>query len=255
VWLYQAASLVLLLPAAAVYLLLMNAPAGRGWAGAMVVSGVLHAAYYVLLQRGYSRGDLPVVYPLARGTGPMLAVVVALLVFGERPGALGIAGAAVIIAGVFVIGTAASPTETALRRVGIGYGLTIGVFIAGYTLWDAHAVTALGVPPLIQLAGSCLTQVLLLTPYVLTRRRAQARELIGRRKPEISTIAVLSPLSYLLVLVALRFAPVSLVAPVREFSIVIAGVLAWKILGEANPTRRLLGSGVIVAGIVAIAVS
>ncbi len=54
---------------------------------------------------------------------------------------------------------------------------------------------------------------------------------------------------------ALGFAPVSLVAPVREFSIVIAGVIAGKILGEASPARRLLGSGVIVAGIIPIAVS
>jgi drug/metabolite transporter (DMT)-like permease len=255
VWLYQTLSLLLVVPAAAGYAVVTDVRAEPSWVWVVAVGGALQVTYFVLLQRGYARGDLSVVYPLARGTGPMIAVLVALLALGERPGALGIAGAVVVIAGVLVVGSAAAPTPTASRRVGIGYGLASGVFIAGYTLWDAHAVAALGVPPLIQLAGINVTQSLLLTPYVLARRRASLPELLGTRRAEIVTIAVLSPLSYLLVLVAFRFAPVSLVAPAREVSIVIAGVLAWRLLGETNPARRLAGSAVVLAGVVAIALS
>src|SRR5688500_13615972 len=99
-------------------------------------SGVIHAGYYTLLQRGYRTGDLSVVYPLARGTGPALSTMGAIVLLGERPSGLTLAGGALIIGGVLLIGLRPGPTSARSIEFGVGAGL----FIAAYTLWDTHAV-------------------------------------------------------------------------------------------------------------------
>ncbi|MGH2713804.1 MAG: DMT family transporter, partial [Thermoleophilaceae bacterium] len=98
VWLSAAAAAALLTPPGVVLAVLSPPPAeALGFAAG---SGVLHAAYYTLLQRGYRDGELSLVYPLARGTGPVLAIAGAMILLGERPGALALAGAAMIVAAV-----------------------------------------------------------------------------------------------------------------------------------------------------------
>jgi drug/metabolite transporter (DMT)-like permease len=230
----------------AVVIVLRSGMDGSWWL-AFGVSGVIHLGYFVLLQRGYRVGDLSVVYPLARGTGPLLSVVAAVWWLGERPGPAALVGAAAVVAGVFVIGGLGS-------GAGMGYGLATGTLIATYTLWDAHAVTALAVPPVILMAGSALVESVLLAPYALTRRDAVRRIWRGHRVAVLA-VAVLSPLAYVLVLFAMRLAPVSLVAPARELSIVVGSLGAWLLLGEPNPARRLSGALIVLAGVAAIAVS
>lgn len=244
VWLAAVVSLVLQLPLAIVILAKDGMP-GIWWV-AFGVSGCLHTGYFILLQRGYRVGDLSVVYPLARGSGPLLSVVAAVWFLGERPG---IAGAAAVVGGVFVIGGLGISGAG-----GVGYGLATGALIAAYTLWDAHAVTAVAVPPLILMTGSSAVETVLLAPYALTRR-AEVATLWREHKPPILAVAVLSPLAYILVLFAMRMAPVSLVAPARELSIVIGSLGAWLLLGEPNPVRRLAGAVIVLAGVAAIAVS
>jgi drug/metabolite transporter (DMT)-like permease len=129
-----------------------------------------------------------------------------------------------------------------------------GVTIAAYTLWDAHSVTGLAVPPVIYFGCGCLVQSLLLAPYGL-RDRAKTVSLWRAHRRDVLVVALLSPLAYLLVLFAMRMAPVSLVAPARELSIVFGGVAAWLMFGEPNVVRRLTGSLVVLAGIAAIAVA
>jgi drug/metabolite transporter (DMT)-like permease len=245
VWLTAVSSVVLQLPFALVLVVRDGLP-GVWWL-AFVVSGLIHSGYFVLLQRGYRVGDLSVVYPLARGTGPLLSVVAAVWFLGERPGPSALAGAAAVVAGVFVIGGV---------RIGGGaaYGLATGLLIAAYTLWDAHAVTALAVPPLILMTGSAVVEVVLLGPYALARRQ-QVATLWRAHRTAVLTVAVLSPVAYILVLFAMRLAPVSLVAPARELSIVVGSLGAWLLLGEPNPGRRLTGAVIVVAGVAAIAVS
>lgn len=223
------------------------------WLLAMLVSGGMHTGYFVLLQRGYRVGDLSVVYPLARGTGPMLSVVAAIVLFGERPGPAVLLGTAGVVVGVWVIGGLGSATGRSWAA-GVGYGIACGATIATYTVWDAHAVTALAVSPLVLMAGSSLTETVLLGPYAYVRRAEVAR-IWARHKASVLTVAVLSPVAYLLVLFALRFAPVSLVAPARELSIVLGSVGAWLLFGEPNPARRLGGAVIVLAGVAAIATS
>ena len=134
------------------------------------------------------------------------------------------------------------------------YGVATGALIAAYTLWDAFSVTDLAVPPLIYFGAASILQSLLLAPQVLSKPEP-LRLLWKENWREILVVGLLSPMAYLMVLYAMRLAPVSLVAPAREVSIVLSGLAAWLVLGEADARRRLIGSAVVLAGIVAIAVA
>jgi drug/metabolite transporter (DMT)-like permease len=257
VFLYYTVSAVFFGPAAVVQLFLIGPQwtVLAVWLLAAVGTAVLHVGYGIVLQRGYAVGDLSVVYPLARGTGPLLSVLVAVLFLHEHPGWPGLLGAFLVISGVLVISSGKTVhTDPARRRAGVFYGVLTGAFIAAYTLWDAHSVTTLGVPPIAYFGAGSVFQSLLMAPSVL-RDRASVTALWHRHRRQVLIVGVLSPLGYLFVLYALQLAPVSLVAPARELSIVLGGLAAWRLLGEAQAARRLIGSLVVLAGIAAIAVA
>lgn len=255
VWAYCTAAAVFLLPALVITLLTTDTRPHWNWLLAAVITAVLHVSYGIVLQRGYDVGDLSVVYPVARGTGPLLSVLLAVLLLHEHPGPIGLVGAALIIIGVLTIssGGAKLPRRPAVRA-GVVWGVATGALIAGYTLWDAYSVTTLAVPPIIYFATGSLLQSAMLTPKVL-RNKTQLRLLWKENRREVLIVGLLSPIAYLLVLFAMRLAPVSLVAPAREVSIVLSGLAAWLVLGEPGARHRLLGSAVVLTGIVAIALA
>jgi len=261
VWLFSAAAVVIWLPAVVVAVVI--APGSMGVAGIvfMAGSGALHALYFVLLQRGYREGDLSLVYPLARGTGPLLSTAAAILLFAERPSALALAGGAIIVLAVFSLAGAGAGGGTASsrlsvggdRRRAIGFALLTGVAIASYTLWDKHAVGPLGLSPIVYYWGTNVAETALLTPFVVSRRFEAARTWRAHRT-QVLGVAALSPLAYILVLFALAHAPVSYVAPARELSILVGAVAGITVLDEGHPRRRLAAAVAIFAGIVALAV-
>ena len=218
---------------------------GVTWAGAGFVagSGLLHVGYYASLQRAYATGDLSVVYPLARGSGPVLSVAAAILILGERPSALGLAGGALIIVAVLTLVAGGS-------RAGTGQALATGAFIAAYTVWDAHAVGPLHQPPVVYFWGAEAIRAVIGAPLArgaATVWQANRRAVLG--------VGTLSPLAYVLVLFALTRAPVSLVAPVRESSVVLGALLGVRVLGEGHLGRRIAAASAIAAGIAALALS
>ncbi|MGP5707302.1 EamA family transporter [Brachybacterium alimentarium] len=215
---------------------------------------MLHIAYQLTLQTGYARADLGVVYPVARGVGPVLSMVVAILVLGERPGWAAALGALVVVGGIVVVATGRSAAGRHGLRAGVAWGAATGLAIAAYTLWDSYSVATLELPPVLYFVTSCLWQVVLMTPTLLRRHRASLPPVLRLHWREIVLVAVLSPLAYILVLEAMRTAPVSLVAPARESSIVVGSLLAWWLFKEPDPLRRMLGAAIVLAGIVLIAV-
>ena len=222
------------------------------WAGLAAVSGLFQVVYFLVLQRGYRLGDVSVVYPLARGTGPLLAVVLAILILGERPSGVALLGAAVIIAGVVIIGLAGGVSRARDNRTGILYGLGVGVIIALYTLWDAAAVTVSALPPVGFYWGSVVVQVVLLAIPALRRRDETVR--MTRQHPiAILLFGVLGPLAYILILAAMQLAPVSIVAPAREVSVVLVGLAGWLLFREPHPVPRLIGAAVVLAGVALLA--
>lgn len=258
VGLSAALAAVIYLPVVSVALLLQRPSFGSREVVAVLVSAVLHLGYYLLLQRGYRHGDLSVVYPLARGTGPLLATAGAIVLLGERPSALGLAGGLVVVIGVVVLAVTAVPSTEALDsprslwRAGLGYGVATGVLIAAYTLWDARAVAELGMSPVVFEWGVNTTRAVLLSPAVVSRP-AQARRVWRQYRREVLLVALLSPLSYVLVLVALTTTPVALVAPAREVSILIGVMFGSGLLAEGKGLQRAAGAVAVVAGILLLA--
>lgn len=222
------------------------------WLSLAVVSGALQVIYFFLLQVGYRAGDVSVVYPLARGSGPLLSVVFAMILFGERPGPLALTGAAVVISGVVLTAAVGRPGVGAPRRAGVVFGLIIGVLIAVYTLWDSAAVTMGGMPAIGFYWGSVLFQFVLLTPAAV-RERGQLADTAKRHWGAILIVGVLAPLAYILILLAFQHAPVSLVAPAREVSVVLVSIAGWLFFREPHPLWRFIGAVVVLAGIALLA--
>ena len=253
VFLYVAASAVLWVPVTGVWLLLHPQQVSWAWLLAPLVSGLLHTAYGLVLQRGYLRGDLSLVYPVARGVGPLVTLVVAVLALGERPPPLAVLGALVVIAGIAAISMPGRDVAHRARsKAGLGWGAATGLSIAAYTLWDSHAVTTLEVPPLAYFSTSLLFQLLPLAPRA-ARRPGDLAAVWRAHRRAILTVAVLSPLAYLLVLEAMLLAPVALVASTRESSIVVGALLGSLVLGEPGGPRRTIGALVVLGGIALVA--
>jgi drug/metabolite transporter (DMT)-like permease len=248
VWLGVVSGLVIWAPALVLALVVAPGEMGAEGLAFMAGSGVLHAIYFVLLQRGYRHGDLSLVYPLARGTGPLLATVAAILLLDERPSALALAGAAIIVAAVLSLTRGSAEHD----REAIAFALLTGVSIAGYTLWDKHAVGELDLSPVVYFFGTQVVNTMVLSPYVLSRRDVLAESWRDSRRQALG-VGLLSPLAYVLVLFALAEAPVSYVAPAREVSILIAAALGATVLSEGDVTARLGAAAAIVAGIAALA--
>ncbi|MGF6822312.1 drug/metabolite transporter (DMT)-like permease [Microbacterium sp. ZKA21] len=218
------------------------------------VSGILHVAYMLVLQRGYREGNLSTVYATARGTGPFLAVIAAVVLLGERPSPLSLVGVLAVIVGVVALGLVDRTASERRRGLdpAVVYGLLTGVMIATYTIWDAHAVRTWSISPVAYMVGTCVAEVVVYT-LLLRRRRRETIALARMQWRRILAFAVLSPLSYILVLYAITIAPVALVAPLRELSVVLVSLFGAFVLKEPHPARRIVAATVVVAGIVLLA--
>ncbi|HVT74106.1 MAG TPA: DMT family transporter [Lacunisphaera sp.] len=227
-------------------------PAGVGWV--VVGSGLLKTAYALLLQRAYRHGDFSLVYPLTRGSAPLLATVAAIALFGERPTPLALAGGAIIVASVFVLGggPALWHADRAHLRPGVWSGLACGACVACYTVWDQRAVGHLRLPPVLYDAGTQLVLFCVVTPFAWWRR-AEVAAAWREHRGEAAVVGLLSPVAYVLVLTAMSFTPVSYIAPAREISILFGALFGARLLKEADAGRRLLAATGLVAGVVALA--
>ena len=220
----------------------------------MAGSGLVHTAYFLLLDRAYrSGGDLSIVYPLARATGPLLTIVVAILLLGERPGPVALGGAVLIGVSALLLTGNPFAWHRSDARHAVGFALLTGCMIAVYTIWDKASVAAFLIPPLLYDWGTNAFRVMVLLP--LARRQApgaMARAWAERRKTVVA-IALLSPLSYILVLTAMVFTPVSLVAPAREVSILFAALMGAHFLREGDLARRVAAAAGMALGIAGLA--
>ncbi|RZZ84769.1 DMT family transporter [Pseudoxanthomonas winnipegensis] len=251
VWAYTWASTLLFVPLGIAMAIRDQQPFDARLVVASVLSAGLHTAYSLTLQAGYDRAALGVVYPVARATGPMLTMGFAVLVLGERLTPVAVLGALLIVAGILVV--IGNPFRTGSRHAlpGMLWGGATGAAIAAYTLWDSYAVTTWRLAPASYYAGTLLLQGLIMMPLALRRRQRLAATLRSDARP-ILVVALFSPLAYLLVLTAMQRAPVALVAPLRESSIVIGALLACLLFGEDHLARRVTGAVVVLAGIAAI---
>ncbi len=241
------------------WLLYRYPPPPPGWWLALA-SAVLHVAYFTLLGRGYSRGDLSLVYPIARGIGPMLVPVLAVLTLGERMALPAIAGVGCIILGIGLVswwgrlGELLHQPGALLRDGGIRYAVLTGLTITIYTLVDKRGVGY--VQPFLFVYLLTLGAAIGLFPYILRQHGLAGvrREWQVNAGPVVAA-GLLGFVTYGLVLTAFAWSQVSYAAPAREVGIVIGVLLGVFLLKEPFGTGRLLGSGFIVLGLGLIALS
>lgn len=231
---------------------------------ALIATSVLHALYSASLMRGYRVADLSIVYPVARGTGPLLSFFGAIAVLDERPTLLAASGALLVVAGVLVIAgghrlwhdlftRAGSPGADRSRTIaGLRWGVTTGALIAAYTLNDGYAVKVLLLSPIVVDYVGNVFRATLFAPLAW-RDRATVRAEYARHWKSALGVSVLGPLGYILVLKAMTLAPVSHVAPTRELSMMIGAWFGARVLGEGGTKQRLVAAALIVAGVSALA--
>jgi drug/metabolite transporter (DMT)-like permease len=222
--------------------------------GMIVGSGVIHLAYFLLLDRAYrGGGDLSVVYPLARATGPLLTILAATLFFGEKMSWVAVGGAVLIGASALML--TGNPLKLLHRdaKSGAGFALFCGTMIACYTVWDKQAVAAFLIPPIVFDWGANLTRIIMMVPYTRSREPGAMTRAWREQRTAVLAIGVMSPLSYILVLTAMVFTPVSYVAPAREVSILFAALIGAHVLKEGDVMRRTLAAVGMVLGIAALA--
>ena len=213
-------------------------------------SGILHMVYFLVLQKSYEAADLSVVYPAARGTGPLLSSVGAAIWLGEAISGVSMIGLGLVVAGIALLaGSNFSKKNEKSATVGVLWGLATGTMVAAYTLTDGQAVRApvLLAPLLIEFSSNPI-RLLVLSPMAW-RKRLEIKELWQKNWGRVMLFSVMAPSGFMMILWAMRNAPVHLVAPARELSIVIGVVLGGRFLSEKNWELRLGGAALICTGI------
>lgn len=228
--------------------------------GMIICSGIIHLAYFLLLDRAYrgagsggSGGDLSIVYPLARATGPLLTILAATLFFGERMSMIAVSGALLIGMSALMLTGNLKKLLSKDAKSGARFALMCGSMIAAYTLWDKQGVAAFLIPPVIFDWGANLVRIMMMVPLAHQRQPGAMTLAWRHHRKAIIGIGVMSPLSYILVLTAMVFTPVSYVAPARELSILFAALIGTQILKEGHATRRRIAAVGMVLGISALA--
>lgn len=229
--------------------------------GFVAASAAVHLAYFNCLIAGYRASDLTVVYPVARGSGPLLSALAAVLLLGEHLGVHGALGLAGVVGGILLItmgprliGRGVTHDAEAARRSrhGVWWGAATGTLIAGYTVLDGYSVKVLAVSPLMLDYFGNVMRVPLQLPIALRRADSFWPELC-RSWRGVLAVAGLGPLAYILVLLAMREAPLSRVAPAREVSMLFAALLGGQLLGEGERGWRIAGAALIGAGVIGLA--
>ena len=227
------------------------------WA-VVATSGLVHWLYFWCLLTGYRKSDLTVVYPVARGSGPLITAAVAVTLLGEHLSTLGLAAIAGVVAGVFLIAggprllrAAHDPAQRARVRAGLWWGAATGALIATYTVLDAWAVKTLLISPLLYEYFSYLMRL----PYgvlPVLRDWPEAKRLWRAQWPYALIVAVGGFAAYVMVLYAMRMAPVSHVAPAREVSMLFAALIGGRLLGEGDRALRMAGALLIGMGVIGL---
>jgi len=207
----------------------------------IVGSAALELAYVALLATAYRRYELSLVYPVARGLAPVLALLIVVAAGGARPSTVGVVGVVAVAIGVLLVRGARGDLR------GLAFGIVIAAAIAGYTVVDRYGIRHAAAGPylLLVMLGPALVY-----PFFVGVRRARTAV-----APVTVVIGGASAAAYLLVLLALRLASAPAVAAVRESSVVIATAAAAVVLHERVSSTRLAGAAVVAAGVALLALS
>jgi len=233
-------------------LLLGPSPEVEAWPY-IVVSALLNNAYFLFLIEAYRFGDLSQVYPLARGSAPLLVAGGAAWVVGEHLDAAGLAGVVIISGGIISLiwGTHFRSAE---QRRSVAFALLTGLMIATYTVIDGIGVRLSGNP------AAYIGWLFILNPVpiviiALARRRGQALVFLKTNWRPAAWGGVFNLGAYGLSIWALTIGSMAHVSALRETSVIIAALIGTRLLREPLGLRRVLAAMVVACGVVLIALS
>ncbi len=223
----------------------------------LAATAILHALYFYALGSSYRSGEFSLVYPMARGLGVALVPVLALVFLDERLSPLGSMGVTLVVVGIVGLQFSPAACRRAAERAGrfgpgTRWAALTGLTIACYSLVDKAGVARLHPVPYIFFLG--LGSSLLLLPAVLARGGGLRREWAARRGA-ILAASTMNLTAYLLVLFAFRLSKAGYVVAGRELSIVFSAAVGTFWLGEGRPAPRLAGAGIILAGVLCVALA
>ena len=217
------------------------------------LSALFETGYVFSLSRAYELGDLSQIYPIARGTAPIVVTPLAIVLFGEEPSLAGAVGIGLVVLGIFGSHAGSLRSWSVGSRHALGFALLTGVMTAGYSLVNRVGVRAMP----IALYAFLVVALNVAMIQVVFALRGAWRPPLTRDLPWTRTVIVAALMlgAYLAVLTAMSLAPVSYVVAGREVSIVVAVLLGAIVLRERPPAVRIGGAVAIFAGLVMIALS
>lgn len=218
------------------------------WLGA---SAVIHLLYFAALIESYRTGDLGQVYPMARGSAPLMTAIVAAAFVGEHLSLLGWSGIVTLAAGVLLLSVRGGSGIVELDRRAVGYALLTALTICAYSVTDGVGVRV-SQNPLAYALWLFLANAITLLPYALWRDRKGVTAAMRRFGPRVLAGGALQTLSYGIALWAMTLAPIALVASLRETSVLFGAMIAVIVLKEQLRPARAAAAVLIVTGLVLI---
>lgn len=221
----------------------------------LAISLIVHFAYYIALAEAYRHGDLGQIYPIARGTAPLLSAVSASFVFGETMSPAGVAGVAAIAAGILLLSLRGGRKGDRFNRHAVGYGLMTALTIAAYTVVDAKGARA-GESAWAYIWALFLGEGIVMLAFGLWRW-GWTSLVQSVRDNAVTTFGggALSTGAYAIAIWAMSVAPVGLVAALRETSVLFAALISVVLLREPVVPARVIAGLVILVGAVLIRVA
>ncbi|HZP79618.1 MAG TPA: EamA family transporter [Pseudolabrys sp.] len=229
---------------------LVGLPAAKGWPW-LAASLPVHLVYFTALAESYRTGDMGQVYPIARGSAPLMTAAMSTLVVGEHLSLIGWAGILALVAGVLLLSLRGGRDLAKLDRRAIGFALLTAMTICAYSLVDGIGSRASGDPNTYSLA-LFVGLALVMGPYTLWRRGSGALPQVVRYWPSALAGGTLQLVSYGIVIWAMAASSIAMVAALRETSVLFATAIAVFVLKEPLPLVRILAAALIVCGLAMI---
>jgi drug/metabolite transporter (DMT)-like permease len=229
---------------------LAGMPASPAWPW-LTASAIIHLLYFAALIEAYRAGDLGQVYPIARGSAPLMTAIVSVVFVGEHLSLLGWSGIVTLAAGVVLLSARGGRGVVKLDRRAVSYALLTALTICAYSVTDGIGVR-LSRNPLAYVLWLFVANAIALVPYALWRDRSRVTAAMRRFWLRGLTGGALQALSYGIALWAMTLAPIALVASLRETSVLFGAVIAVLVLKEPLRTARVAAAVLVVCGLVLI---
>jgi uncharacterized membrane protein len=218
------------------------------WVPYIILTAIIHALYLLMLGHSYSIGEMSLIYPLARGFGILVTVMIVLSTGMDSISPRGSFGIFLLAAGILLV--AVKRIRDLEKRAAMKAALMVGLCVSAYSIVDKMSIEY--IPPIFYISIMFTTTTFLLVPFMVKKLGAQTRVVWNKHKLYSAMIGVVSMFTYLLILFALQSSPTAYVVALREVSIVFGSILGMWILKEESNKRKLIGIIVILMGAVII---